>query len=450
VFVANIALVVALAIASGAAAELLTSGTVAGVRAYALAGLFAGLLYAVPQLVLETSARWPAEPRKPRVNRVFGIWTFANFMLALVALMMRDGGMLSFAFLATLYVVGLGALTGATLAVAATRIRFVESGRIRARRIMLAGPASELARMKAQATSLREGLHVVAAHVLPTGAQAESRQALLKALDDVVSLAREFAVDDIILASACLEDEDIVARLSDIPVSIHVQTPMPLDRYSGGRITQFSRLSTLTVSLPPLTPLQSVSKRLFDIAVASAALALLSPLLLAVAATIKVTSPGPILFRQRRRGRNMSEFRIWKFRTMAVIEDGSDLAPADQDERRLTWIGRHLRRYNIDEMPQLLNVIMGEMTLVGPRPHALDEDALFAQWIDAYTARAKVAPGITGWAQVNGCRGRAASVQAIRRRVELDRYYIENWSLMFDLYIILLTVFSPRAYQNAR
>ena len=116
----------------------------------------------------------------------------------------------------------------------------------------------------------------------------------------------------------------------------------------------------------------------------------------------------------------------------------------------MTWIGRRLRRLNIDELPQLINVIKGDMTIVGPRPHAIEEDDLFSQWIETYSSRARVVPGITGWAQVNGCRGRASTMQVIRKRVEYDRYYIENWSMMFDLYIIFLTLFSPKAYRNAR
>lgn len=446
---AHLAIVLATALATGAACDLLAAGRIQHLSSYALAGLLTGLLYAIPQLVTDVSTRWPVERTAQTSNRVFEIWTFASFILALVA-STRDPQLAPAVFLVVFYAAGLVALTMTAVASSAMRRRLVESGRIRGRRIMLYGLASELDGMAALATNGREGLHVVAAAAMPVGTHSDSRPSMLKSLDDVVSQARALNVDDIIVSSAALHDADIVARLSNIPVAIHIQTPMPLDHYSGGRITQFSRLSALTVSVPPLAPLQSASKRAFDIVAAASALLLLSPLLIVVAVIIKATSPGPVLFRQRRRGLNMREFRIWKFRTMTVMQDGRDLAPADQDEKRLTWIGRHLRRTNIDELPQLLNVLTGDMTIVGPRPHALDEDALFAQWIETYPSRAKVAPGITGWAQVNGCRGRASNVQAIRRRVEYDRFYIENWSMMFDLYIILLTVFSPKAYRNAR
>ena len=450
VFVLGVATVAVLAVLVGALFELSVAGQIGALRPYVMAGLLTGLLYTVPHLVIETSARWPGAAPDVTPSRQVEIWTFATLILALVSSLSSDSAELSYAYLAVFYVVGLAAVTGLGLAVSAVRARLVESGSIRGRRILVLGQPAELDTMTARAANRRQGFHVLAAEALPVPTLFETRAAMLKAVDDVVGRARALAVDDIIVSGTASADTDVMARLSGIPAAVHIQTVVPLDRYAGANVAQFSEMSAFTVSLPPLAPFQWFCKRVFDIVLASMALVALFPLLATVAILIRLTSPGPALFLQRRRGYNMSEFQIWKFRTMTVAENGKDMAPADQDQVRLTAIGRHLRRLNIDELPQLINVIKGDMTIVGPRPHAVEEDDLFAQWIETYSARARAVPGITGWAQVNGCRGRALTMQVIRKRVEYDRDYIENWSMMFDLYIIFLTLFSPKAYHNAR
>ena len=450
VFVLGVATVAVLAVLVGALFELSVAGQIGTLQPYVMAGLLTGLLYTVPHLVIETSARWPGAAPDVTPSRQVEIWTFATLILALVSSLSSDSAELSYAYLAVFYVVGLAAVTGLGLAVSAVRARLVESGSIRGRRILVLGQPAELDTMTARAANRRQGFHVLAAEALPVPTLFETRAAMLKAVDDVVGRARALAVDDIIVSGTASADTDVMARLSGIPAAVHIQTVVPLDRYAGANVAQFSEMSAFTVSLPPLAPFQWFCKRVFDIVLASVALVALFPLLATVAILIRLTSPGPALFLQRRRGYNMSEFQIWKFRTMTVAENGKDMAPADQDQVRLTAIGRHLRRLNIDELPQLINVIKGDMTIVGPRPHAVEEDDLFAQWIETYSARARAVPGITGWAQVNGCRGRALTMQVIRKRVEYDRDYIENWSMMFDLYIIFLTLFSPKAYHNAR
>ncbi len=205
----------------------------------------------------------------------------------------------------------------------------------------------------------------------------------------------------------------------------------------------------LTVSSAPLRPIDRLLKRLFDIAASLMALVLLTPLFIVVSLLIKMDSQGPVFFRQRRRGYNQKEFRIWKFRTMMTLEDGADVQQAKKNDPRITRIGAWLRKYNIDELPQLLNVLTGEMSLVGPRPHALAHDIYYETIIDQYGRRLNVMPGITGWAQVNGLRGQTETREIMQKRVEYDIYYVEKWSLPFDLYILLLTVISPKAYRNA-
>ena len=179
------------------------------------------------------------------------------------------------------------------------------------------------------------------------------------------------------------------------------------------------------------------------------ALILLAPLLGLIGLAIRLDSPGPVFFRQRRRGYNSREFQIWKFRTMTTLDDGPVVAQAQLNDVRVTSVGRYLRRFNLDELPQLINVILGDMSLVGPRPHAVAHDKFFENQIASYPRRLNVKPGITGWAQVNGLRGLTDTDEKLRARLEHDLYYIDNWSIGFDLYIIALTVLSPSAYRNA-
>src|SRR4051794_414128 len=180
--------------------------------------------------------------------------------------------------------------------------------------------------------------------------------------------------------------------------------------------------------------------RFLDLILASTGLFVLFPLLILIAGMIRLDSPGPALFRQTRTGLNGRQFRIYKFRTMTVQEDGAVIRQATQGDARVTRIGRMLRKTSLDELPQLINVIRGEMSLVGPRPHALAHDEYYGRAIPAYTRRFAVKPGITGWAQVNGARGETATVADMQRRVDLDLWYVEHRSLALDLKILAWTV----------
>jgi lipopolysaccharide/colanic/teichoic acid biosynthesis glycosyltransferase len=175
----------------------------------------------------------------------------------------------------------------------------------------------------------------------------------------------------------------------------------------------------------------------------------LSPALLLVAALIRLDSKGPALFLQRRYGFNQEPFHIVRFRSMTKMGNGATIVQAKSGDMRITRVGRFIRRWNIDDLPQLLNVLRGEMSLVGPRPHAPAHDQLFERRVALYARRHNVKPGITGWAQVKGLRGEIDTPEKIRYRIEHDLYYIDNWSLPFDLWIIWQTVFSKKACANA-
>jgi exopolysaccharide biosynthesis polyprenyl glycosylphosphotransferase len=194
---------------------------------------------------------------------------------------------------------------------------------------------------------------------------------------------------------------------------------------------------------------ERVLKRATDIVISSFGLLVLSPLMLFVSVIIRFDSPGPILFRQIRKGLNEQPFRILKFRTMLVMEDGAVVTQAIRNDMRVTRVGRWLRCASIDELPQLFNVLRGDMSFVGPRPHALAHDNEYKNLITNYACRHRVKPGITGWAQANGFRGETAELTLMQRRVELDLWYIANWSLVLDFWILIRTCFELLRARNA-
>ncbi len=182
-----------------------------------------------------------------------------------------------------------------------------------------------------------------------------------------------------------------------------------------------------------LSDLQSFLKRAIDITVAGLALICLAPVMIPIAVGVKLSSPGPILFKQRRYGLNGREIIVYKFRSMKVMEDGDTVQQAKRNGDRITKIGAFLRRTSLDELPQFINVLQGQMSIVGPRPHAVAHNEQYRKLISGYMLRHKVKPGITGWAQVNGYRGETDTLDKMQKRVEYDLQYLKNWSLGLDL-----------------
>jgi Undecaprenyl-phosphate glucose phosphotransferase len=271
-------------------------------------------------------------------------------------------------------------------------------------------------------------------------------------LERVNALARRVTVDDILLCLPWSENERIrtfTEGLATIPAATHLAPDQHWNWTRHPILARVGTMHTIRLARAPLTLKDRVLKRAFDIVTASALLIAASPVLLLIALFIKLDSSGPVLFRQRRHGFNQSEFRVLKFRTMTTLDDGPVVRQATPGDARITRIGRYLRQFNLDEVPQLINVLLGQMSLVGPRPHALTHNNQYEEQIRLYARRHNVKPGITGWAQVNGLRGETRTVRDMQRRVEHDFHYIDNWSLFFDVKILFLTIFSPKTYRNA-
>jgi putative colanic acid biosynthesis UDP-glucose lipid carrier transferase len=215
------------------------------------------------------------------------------------------------------------------------------------------------------------------------------------------------------------------------------------------RCVDIGGMPVLSICDTPYQGIDGFRKRLSDILLASLALVALTPLMLAAAAAVRLTSKGPVLFRQRRYGLNGEEILVYKFRTMSVCEDGGQILQAVKHDHRCTRVGAFLRRTSIDELPQLYNVLQGTMSVVGPRPHAVAHNEQYRKLVSGYMMRHKVRPGITGWAQVNGLRGETDTVEKMRQRVNLDLEYVKNWSLGLDAKIILKTASSLLKDANA-
>jgi len=207
-----------------------------------------------------------------------------------------------------------------------------------------------------------------------------------------------------------------------------------------GRLRDINGVPVVGICETPFTGTNQLVKRLSDLVLASLILIITAPLLLALAIGVKLSSPGPVIFRQRRNGLDGDEIVVWKFRSMTTQDDGADVQQATRNDPRVTRFGAFLRASSLDEMPQFFNVLQGRMSIVGPRPHAVTHNEQYRQIIKAYMVRHKVKPGITGWAQVNGQRGETDTIEKMRARVEYDLEYLRNWSLGLDLRIIVGTV----------
>ena len=196
----------------------------------------------------------------------------------------------------------------------------------------------------------------------------------------------------------------------------------------------------ISVCESPFRAFNGVTKRMSDVVFSLLILTLISPLLVCIAIAVRVTSPGPIIFKQRRYGQDGQEILVYKFRTMTVTEDGGVVKQATRNDARITPLGAFLRKTSMDELPQFINVLQGRMSIVGPRPHAVAHNELYRKLIKGYMVRHKVKPGITGWAQVNGYRGETETLEKMQARIDYDLDYLRNWSLRLDIHIILKTM----------
>ncbi len=383
-------------------------------------------------------------------------WTFAIFLVATVIFCLKVGDSTSRLSTGIFAVLGFVALPASRWALGIWLRHAIRTGAVRGRPSMLVGDTAELDKVVPAQMLMRLGLDEVRRFGLSTPVPGRDGGALtpadVEALKSALQFARQNRIEEIVLAMpwSDIERLDAVrAKLRSVPLPVKLLPDEVMSELLDAPRVDFGASIAIEVQRAPLSRFELAQKRSLDLIVASVAMLLLLPLFTIIATAIKLDSRGPVIFRQRRNGFGGREFTIFKFRSMTVMEDGSKVVQAQRHDKRVTRVGRFLRASSLDELPQLLNVLLGQMSIVGPRPHAIAHDDEYSKLISGYAFRHHVKPGITGWAQVQGLRGETPELGLMERRIEMDLWYINNWSVWLDLRIILRTfleVFRNDAY----
>jgi undecaprenyl-phosphate galactose phosphotransferase/putative colanic acid biosynthesis UDP-glucose lipid carrier transferase len=395
------------------------------------------------------------ESAKPRleVREILVCWFTTGLLLALIAFLLKISAAYSRGAFVIFYLLTPLALLGARKATKAVLSRAMERGAIGRRDSVLIGDSNEMAALKGSDLLTLCGAPEARRFTLSQEDNELARSSNdIRIINAAADYVRHQNCRQILIAlpwSDANRIELIRNQLKSVPVVARLLPDKSVRALSD--LTWSARKPALAIELQraPLSEIQRLVKRIADVVLASLALVFFLPVLAIAAAAIKLDSPGPVIFRQIRKGFNGKQFHILKFRTMTVQENGPNIVQATRDDSRVTTVGRLLRSSSIDELPQLWNVLKGDMSLIGPRPHALAHDDYFEILLRDYAFRHHVKPGITGWAQCNGVRGAMPTIEHTAKRVKLDLWYINNWSLWLDLLILIKTVFEVLRRRNA-
>ncbi|MEZ5839263.1 MAG: undecaprenyl-phosphate glucose phosphotransferase [Hyphomicrobiales bacterium] len=373
-------------------------------------------------------------------------WLFAFFVIGWLAFLTKTTAGFSRVAVTGFFVFGFLLVSATRLTLLAVIARSVQQANLSLRSAFLIMAGDQRAASRKVRLLARQGISVVGTRLLAADAPNEAIDACREAL-------RNNRFDEIHVFAPWSQTA-VIARLREgfrrLPVPVYLFADVEAARLVEGRRLDIGRHVAFEIQRAPLSLFERFVKRAMDIVIAGLLLLLLSPLLLLVSLAIMLESGRPVLFRQSRRGFGGRRFVIFKFRSMYVCEDGPDIAQARRGDARITPLGRILRKTSIDELPQLWNVVQGDMSLVGPRPHAVAHDDKYEELISTYANRHHVKPGLTGWAQVNGFRGETSTLEQMQARVDHDLWYVNNWSALLDLRIILQTglimLFDRNAY----
>ncbi len=445
----DVALLVCASVLAGIGYHWISFGEITDAPPYIAIGALAGLNVTTLLIALSAYKFQNLLDVRRQARDVTLIWVSVFLSLLAIAFTLKIGQALSRGATLGFFGLGLIFLLAWRGLLARLLANAVANGTFAKRKTMLIGDKTLLS-ASVVAAQLRN--YGYAPGVIFNVDPEEETNGVSKTLDLAVNTAREESVESILLFfrwehTHCIEC--ILNALSVLPIPVYLVPDHNVVRYLS-RSHNIGPIWTAEIKRAPLGVLEQLLKRTVDLIGASAGLLLLSPLMLTTALLIKLETSGPVFFTQWRRGFNGRLFRIFKFRSMTVLEDGPVIRQATRDDPRITRVGRWLRHTNIDELPQLLNVLRGEMSLVGPRPHAAAHDGEYERQIAAYAFRYQLKPGITGWAQFNGYRGETRTLDLMSKRIEHDLWYIQNWSLLLDLKILLGTVvhevLHPRGY----
>jgi polysaccharide biosynthesis protein PslA len=393
-------------------------------------------------------------------QRAVFAWVTAFGLILIAAFLLKFSSFYSRVWAVAWLVSATGLMLAGRYVLSRLTFRWAEQGRF-ANRTLVVGVGEQAARLADQLHARGDVRTRIVGFVDDRGEHAPAARSfcgypLIADLDRMMMLIRRNACDEVIIALPWAEErrvEELAMLLATAPVRVRLAPDLAGMCFADRRVTPRAGVPMLALFDRPISGWAYAVKLLEDQIIALLALTFIAPLLLVIAAAIKFDSPGPVFFRQRRLGFNDQPIQVWKFRTMrSECTDLDADRQTTRDDPRVTAVGRFLRMSSLDELPQLFNVLRGDMSIVGPRPHAIATKAggkLFQDVVDRYAARHCVKPGITGWAQVNGWRGETDTVDKIRKRVEFDLYYIDNWSVWFDLHIIMKTFIAVFRTDNA-
>jgi Undecaprenyl-phosphate glucose phosphotransferase len=385
-----------------------------------------------------------------QMTRMVSSWAFVFLLFISASFFVKLGDVVSRLWLSAFFFVGLATLIVERLALRALVRHWAREGRLDRRTIVVGADESGEKLIELLNAQDDSDLDILGVFDDRNDARAQDTcagRAKLGKVDDIVEFARRTRIDLVLFALPISAETRILAMLKKLwvlPVDIRLSAHTNKLRFRPRSYSYLGKVPTLDVFEAPITDWDLVMKALFDRGAGLLILLLAAPLMALVALAIKLDSPGPVLFRQKRFGFNNERIDVFKFRSL--YHDQADPLAAKvvtKNDSRVTRVGRFIRKTSLDELPQLFNVVFkSNLSLVGPRPHAVQgklQSRLFDEAVDGYFARHRVKPGITGWAQINGWRGEVDSEEKIQKRVEFDLYYIENWSVLFDLYILLKT-----------
>ncbi|TAK49988.1 MAG: undecaprenyl-phosphate glucose phosphotransferase [Xanthobacteraceae bacterium] len=392
--------------------------------------------------------------------RLVSAWAFICLLFIGVSFFAKLGDSISRVWLSGFFMVGAAALVLQRMSLRALIRGWAHDGRLERRTIVVGADDNGEALIRVLDKQADSDLHILGVFDDRTDERALGTCAgrpQLGKVNDIVEFARRTRVDLVLFAlpfSAETRILEMLKKLWVLPVDIRLSAHTNKLRFSPRAYSYLGEVPTLDVFDQPITDWDIVMKTAFDRIVGGLILILAAPVMALVALAIKLDSPGPVLFRQKRYGFNNERIDVFKFRSLHHhLADPTAARVVTKNDPRVTRVGRFIRKTSLDELPQLFNVVFkGNLSLVGPRPHAVQgrlENRLFDEAVDGYFARHRVKPGITGWAQINGWRGEVDSQEKIQKRVEFDLYYIENWTVLFDLYIVLKTPFALMKAENA-
>ena len=438
------------------AAVLLYTPTTMGPY-YWVAGLIAVLVFLITGEMTHLYSSWRGYAFRQELAELAAVYAAVGAVMLTLAFLTKTSDNYSRVVMATWWTTSFCVL--ALMRFAIRRLLRARRAQGRNLRSLAIAGAGDLARRVAERVLLAESLGLrltgffddgVPRGTQPLPHKPFSVQGDLAALVQSAKLGR---VDYVYVALPLTSQDkvvDLVRKLSDTTASVFLVPDFFIFEMTQARWTEIEGMPMVSVFDTPFLGVDGWLKRLEDLALLILMLIPALPVMVLLAIGVKLISPGPVLFKQRRYGLSGKVVEVWKFRTMTVLDDGDNVPQARKSDPRVTRFGAFLRRTSLDELPQLINVLQGHMSIVGPRPHAVAHNEQYRKLVNGYMLRHKVKPGITGWAQVNGWRGETDTVEKMQKRVDCDLYYIRNWSISLDVKIVLLTALrsfnQPTAY----